>query len=640
MLVCIDKNARIRDFYYPYVGQENHVASNMHRIGVWVEGNFSWVSKDDWHLEMSYKKDVLVSETKAVNEKLGVELIINETVHCEKDIFLREVRVINRAKHSREIKVFFNQHFQISENNIGDTVYYDPNSNAIVTFKGRRYFLIGGEVDGKKFDEFAVGEAEVAGKSGTHVDAEDGVLSGNSVEHGSVDSVIGLKVVLGTDEEKKIDYWIAVGKRYQEVISLQKHLGRRGVGNLIGDVEKYWLKWLERGRDSVSRLPERVQDLFFRSLLIVRAQTDSAGAIIAANDTHTYRYKNDTYSYMWPRDGALIARSLDRTGHKEMTERFFMFCKEALTSKGYLLHKYRPDGSLGSSWHPWYRNGKTQLPIQEDETALVLDALWKHYESHKNKSFIEGIYKNFIKRAGDFLCSFRDSKTKLPNESYDLWEEKMGVHTFTACTVYAGLLSVSKFAKVFGTEEDCKKYEGAAIEVKDAIENYLYDSDKGIFVKGIYFDSSGEMKVDYTVDCSTGYALFEYGVFSSDDERVERTMNLIKEKLWNDKIGGFARYEDDSYYCSTDDCQNVWFIPTFWYAEYLIEKSKSIEDLEDVMKIFEWATKHALSTGVLSEQINPVTGEHLSVAPLTWSHAGYIIAVIKYVERLRYFEGV
>ena len=39
------------------------------------------------------------------------------------------------------------------------------------------------------------------------------------------------------------------------------------------------------------------------------------------------------------------------------------------------MHKYRPDKSLGSSWHPWVRNGKPELPIQEDETALVIYAL-------------------------------------------------------------------------------------------------------------------------------------------------------------------------------------------------------------------------------------------------------------------------
>jgi GH15 family glucan-1,4-alpha-glucosidase len=41
MLVCFDKFHQVRDWYYPYVGQENHVSSQKHRIGVFVDGVFS-----------------------------------------------------------------------------------------------------------------------------------------------------------------------------------------------------------------------------------------------------------------------------------------------------------------------------------------------------------------------------------------------------------------------------------------------------------------------------------------------------------------------------------------------------------------------------------------------------------------------
>src|SRR3989339_434601 len=91
ILVCLDKNACIRDFYYPYVGQENHVSSNHHKIGVRVDGKFSWISDGHWNLLLKYKKDTLVSEVTAHNNELGIELIINEAVHCQKNILLSMV---------------------------------------------------------------------------------------------------------------------------------------------------------------------------------------------------------------------------------------------------------------------------------------------------------------------------------------------------------------------------------------------------------------------------------------------------------------------------------------------------------------------------------------------------------------------
>ncbi len=40
-----------------------------------------------------------------------------------------------------------------------------------------------------------------------------------------------------------------------------------------------------------------------------------------------------------------------------------------------------------------------------------------------------------------------------------------------------------------------------------------------------------------------------------------------------------------------------------------------------------------LPSGVLAEQINPHTHEPISVSPLTWSHATFIMAVQEYINK-------
>src|SRR3989339_243046 len=413
MLVCLDKNACIRDFYYPYVGQENHVSGNHHRIGIYVDGKFSWIYDGHWNLLLKYKKDTLVSEVIAHNNELGIELIINEAVHCQKNILLRRVQVKNLWEGKRENKLF---------------------------------------------TDYATGNSGVQGKEGTWKDAEDGFLSKNAIEHGSVDSTIGFTLFLDKNQSKPVDYWITVGEKHQVVCQLRDIIMQKGLTELMKETEEHWKKWVHKKEVNFYHLGESIQDLFFRSLLIIRAQTDNHGAIIAANDTHTFHFKKDTYSYMWPRDGALVARSLDKMGHQDITAMFFQFCVGLISEGNYLLPKYRPDGSVGSSWHPWLKGDKLQLPIQEDETGLILDALWKHYLQHKNPVLIKKMYKSFIQPAGDFLLDFRDVETKLPKESYDLWEEKLGVHTFTCSTVYAGLLAAKNFAEIFGNKNDANKY--------------------------------------------------------------------------------------------------------------------------------------------------------------------------------------
>jgi len=63
------------------------------------------------------------------------------------------------------------------------------------------------------------------------------------------------------------------------------------------------------------------------------------------------------------------------------------------------LHKYNPDGTLGSSWHPWVEYEETSLPIQEDETALVIHALLKYYEATGDIEFVKEVYEPLVKDA-------------------------------------------------------------------------------------------------------------------------------------------------------------------------------------------------------------------------------------------------
>ena len=99
--------------------------------------------------------------------------------------------------------------------------------------------------------------------------------------------------------------------------------------------------------------------------------------------------------------------------------------------------------------------------------------------------------------------------------------------------------------------------------------------------------------------------------------------------------GGIARYEGDKYYRNdTESAGNPWIVTTLWYAEYLIANAKKDKDLDRVRDIFSWVVKHEQPSGVLSEQLDPKTGMQLSAAPLTWSHAGYVTAVIKYLNKL------
>ena len=180
---------------------------------------------------------------------------------------------------------------------------------------------------------------------------------------------------------------MAAGMTYPEVAKLNLEVHNITPEKLIKRSSKYWQTWIHKDSLQLQGLPKTVTDIYNRSLLILRTQIDNHGAIIAANDSDNMQFNRDTYSYMWPRDGALIAITLIKAGFYYMTEPFFEFCRDVLYKEGCLLHKYNPDKTLGSSWHPWVLHGDFSLPIQEDETALVLHALWEYYRESQDKKF-------------------------------------------------------------------------------------------------------------------------------------------------------------------------------------------------------------------------------------------------------------
>jgi len=636
LLICYDRHGQVRDFYFPHVGLENHTANCVHKIGAWVDGDFAWFSDPSWMIEINYEKSSLVGDVEAKNARLGISVSLRDVVYNEENIYIRQVTVTNETDKKKDVKIFFGQEFHVGGVSHSNTAYYDPDLNAIIHYRGSRVFLVSGKKGDRSFDDYSIGLFNLEGLAGTWKDAEDGVLSKNPVEHGSVDSVVGFSDTIKGKESMSFYYWIVAARSVPLAKGLHAHIALKTPAHIKETTSSYWHAWVNKLDIDFGDFGDAVVNLFKKSLLIVRTHVDEKGAVIASGDSDVLQHGLDTYSYMWPRDAAITVLALDRAGYPEVTGPFFEFTDDVLTEHGYLLHKYQADKSLGSSWHPWIYKGKRQLAIQEDETATVLYALWWHYQKNKNLEFIEKIYNSFIRKTGDFLYAYREEKTGLPFGSYDLWEEKFGTSAYTVSTVYAGLIAASNFARILGKRDDMQKYYAGAKEVQGGLIKYLYNPEKKFFYKLVDFREG--MKYDDTIDISSVYGPFRFGVLSPFDIHITESFNTLKQILCCNiqvgKVGGVVRYTHDSYRMVYKDIVgNPWFITTLWLYQYEIAVSKNEEELRQVKNSLKWICRHALKSGILSEQIDPMTGEQISVAPLIWSHAEFLNTIMDYLEK-------
>ena len=424
---------------------------------------------------------------------------------------------------------------------------------------------------------------------------------------------------------------------------LNAHVLEEKPQNFLDYTENYWRAWVNKNEMNFGELAPEIVELYKRSLLILQTQIDRAGAIIAANDSDVTDRATDHYSYLWTRDGAFVANALDLADYRHITRKFYQFCGEIVHEKGYFLQKYNADGTVASGWHTAWdkRSATAQLPIQEDETALVIWALWQHYDKYRDIEFAHLMYRKLTKRCADFMVEFRHAETNLPAPSWNLWEDRRGIHTFTCASVVAGLTAAANFARLFGESNRAKIYETAANEITAAMREHLYSAKLGRFLRALQFHTDDYYESDTTIDASL-FGTFYLGAFAANDEMVVKTMKAIEKNLWIDGlVGGVIRFENDPYmrFGNENQPSNAWFICTLWLADYRIAIAKSKKDLKGALEILEWTAKNALPSGVLAEQIHPVTGEHASVSPLTWSHSTFVATVVNYLKKLDELKG-
>lgn len=623
LFVGLDENGLVHDFYYPYVGLDNltNARSSQHKIGVWVDGQFSWTNDGSWQVSVTYQDGKPISDIRLHSDNLGLTLQLHDFIDHGQNAFIRTVHVSNERDQSCDIRLFMHQVFQISRAGRADTAMYVPDDNYILDYKGRCCLVIGGKLsNGQDFDQYAVGNYAIEGKAGTFKDAEDGELSGNAVEHGGVDSVIRFCAQAAAESSFSVDYWIVAADSETDAQLIHRQLRQGSIAQRRAAAAAEWQAWSRSSQQLLTGQPEASRRNIDQSLLVIRAHCDDRGSILASGDSSIFNFGRDYYCYCWPRDAAYAIWPLIRLGLFDEAKRFFEFARDTRHPDGYLRHKYQPDRSIGSTWHPMIHGKSRELAIQEDETASVIYMIGEYYRRSNDKVFVSSLYNTLIEPAANFMTSFIDDATGLPHASYDLWEQKFLTSTYTVSTVIAGLEAASRLAVVVDHPDDAARWQTAAARIRASLPA-LYHPD-GYFRKGFLLQDDGNLQYDDTLDISSLYGPFMFGGLALDDPMLTSTLQHVEQRLLNSSpSGGVIRFEHDDYFLGKRQYKgNPWIVCTLWLAQMYLSLGRH----DDAQHLIDWSRQRALPSGVLSEQFDPENGSALGVTPLVWSHAEMI----------------
>lgn len=587
LFLGFDERGNAREFTWPQVGYPNHLVDGWVKWGVHVDNSFSWLDSDEWTRQFEVVSAMVGSQTKLYCERLRLGIRFQDWLEAG-GTWRRRAEVVNRGSERREIRVFQSQLFNIDESVIGNTAFYDPVLEGVKHYKNGRWISVC--ANGYDGLEYACGFADWGEFEGTWRDAEDGELSGKPIEQGKVDSTLGWMKLLAPGEVWSLDICVRAGHD-EELVSSPvpwEDMTLKAHDRYFDDEED-----LEFGGE--------IDELISQSKRIVRAHTDSSGAVIAAGDSEILRTARASYASVWFRDSALIADSV-------ADPRFWDFFLACVGDSNFAHQKYSVRGDVASGWLPRVRNGQPVLPIQQDECALPIWYGLKH-ELPGGRDTSE--------RFLDLMLEYR-TPDGLPKPSWDLWEERWGVHLWTVVTVIEALRQGGR-ADLPRSNEYASAAEVMLMTMREKFWNDRYEC----VARALVEDGAGGYQQDLTPDSSMLAAM----LFESSGQLHDWLPGMIdrakRELKVDSSVGGFARYPGDYYFRMNERYPgNPWVICTLWVARAEMAIASSVSELDQLLKeAMTWCVDRAYSTYVLAEQFHPDTGQPLSVAPLTWSHA-------------------
>lgn len=620
MLGCISETGELIRLYWPEIDFPQHIEKML--TGFFdknAPNSTMWFSEGDHEVHQTYIEDTNILQTTVKISRLSLQVIQTDFCVPDQDVLIRRYNIKNTGDRSISLGMGLASHVISHTFDMGNTMF-DFELDALVHYRHDNCWAIASDMEVKEFqignNPFrAVWEGRLNGIDSIGM-SPDGALLWDFGE-------------IQPEGEKCITLYIVFSRNMNSLKDLVVNVKGIGFNSLFSITKEYWADFLKNCVD-VRSGNEQVDRIYRRSLLLFKLMSDkNTGALLASPEIDEGFTQCGRYAYCWGRDGAFITTALNEAGLYNDSERFYEWAVRVQDNEGFWHQRYHMNGNIAPSWG-----------IQIDETGSILYGIWNHFLYVKNIGFLEKVWPSVLK-ACMFLERFIDSDTGLPLPSFDIWEERMGEHTYSTAAVIAGLYAAANMAECLGaSKKTIDHWRGIADNIKKALEENLVDEENGVFFRSvrtklnpwgneptsntvvIKVNPKGYTRevsaVDGKMDISLLGPAIPFGIFEPGHPLVRNTAEKIEKTLYCEKAGGIYRYHEDNYAGG-----NPWIVSTLWLALYHIKTG----NIGKAREYFHWCVKGATHLGFLPEQVDNNDRKPCWVIPLTWSHAMFVLAL-------------
>ncbi|RYG86715.1 MAG: glycoside hydrolase family 15 protein [Alphaproteobacteria bacterium] len=387
------------------------------------------------------------------------------------------------------------------------------------------------------------------------------------------------------------------------------------VEQMLADTMAGWQLWV-RGLAT----PVDWQDAVIRAAISLKlCQHEETGAIVAALTTsipeHAGSQRNWDYRYCWIRDAYYTVQALNRLGALDVLEGYLGYLRNIVdAAQGGLIQPLY--GVLGETKIaervaldlPGYRGMGPVRVGNEAYTQVQHDAYGQIILSNVQAFFDRRLLRpagiedfEALEKVGEHAWRLHDK----PDAG--LWElrTRQSVHTYSAAMCWAACDRLANAAETLSLPDRQALWRDRAARIRERIETAAWRPDSSTMSATF----EGEQ-----LDASL-IQLLDLRFFAPDDPRFRGTMSAVESGLR--RGSHMLRYatEDDFGLPST-----AFNVCTFW----LIEALHFIGRSADARALFEEMLSRRTAAGLLSEDIDPATGELWGNYPQTYSLVGLI----------------
>ncbi len=358
--------------------------------------------------------------------------------------------------------------------------------------------------------------------------------------------------------------------------------------------------------------------------LLIYART---GAMVAAPTTSLPEWiggeRNWDYRYTWTRDTAMAIRAANLIGYSREAHEFFHFVRDTLDTGADLRllytidgHAVPPettlehlDGHRGS--RPVRIGNDARVQLQLDTAGALLDAANLH-ERFGGRLTVR-TWRHLREVVNSASAHWREP-------DHGIWEPRGGTrhNLHSKLMSWVALDRGARLAALFGGDAEASRWQREARAIRADIEKAGLDPSGSHFVSAF-----GGNEMDATL-----LMLPIQGFLDVHDPRVERTIERVRSELGD---GPFLRRYIPRSGDGVGGEEGAFILCGFWLAEALALAGR----LEEAQEVFFAHVEASNHVGLLSEEINPYSGELLGNFPQAFSHLGLINAAWRIDRGLR-----